>query len=58
MFNCFKKFKILIEKKVVILNIHLKWIEDEFCYNDFYKDYGIKRVLTVPKSPQHNKMTW
>jgi hypothetical protein len=34
-------------------------IEGEFCsneFNEFCGDHGIKRLPTVPKSPQQNKM--
>jgi hypothetical protein len=54
MFSCFKKFKALVEKEVIILYNHSGQIGSEFCsnyFNVFCEDHGIKRLLTVPRSP-------
>jgi hypothetical protein len=51
-FNCFKKFKVLVEKKI---NYFIKSLrtdrEDEFCSNVFCEDQGVKKLLTVPRTP-------
>ena len=54
MFSCFKKVKALVEKEVIILYNHSGQIGSEFCskdFNVFCEDHGIKRLLTVPRSP-------
>jgi transposase InsO family protein len=57
-FSCFKKFKTLVEKESDYSIKSLRTnSEGEFCsndFNEFCKDHGIKRLLTMPRSPQQN----
>jgi len=58
-FNYFKKFKALVEKESGYSIKSLKTIESECCsndFNEFYEYYGIKKLLTMPRSPQQNDM--
>ena len=58
-FNYFKKFKALVEKENGYSIKSLKTIESECCsndFNEFYEYYGIKKLLTMPRSPQQNDM--
>ena len=57
-FSCFKKFKTLVEKESDYSIKSLRTnSEGEFCsndFNEFCKNHGIKRLLTMPRSPQQN----
>jgi len=52
-FSCFKKFKILFEKKGYYIK-SLRMNRSEFYYNDFnefYEDHGKNKLLIVARSP-------
>jgi transposase InsO family protein len=58
-FSFFKKFKALVKKESDYSIKSLRWIRGEFCFNDFNEfceGHGIKRLLTVPRSPQQNSV--
>jgi transposase InsO family protein len=54
-FSCFNKFKTLVEKEIgySIKSFRMN-NKGEFCsndFNEFCKDHGIKRLLTMLRSP-------
>ena len=53
-FNCFKKFKALVEKESDYSIKSLRTDGGEVLsneFNEFCEDHDIKKLLTVPKSP-------
>ena len=59
-FGMFKKFKALVEKesgneiKAMRSDGGGEFTSNEF--NKFWENYGIRRPLTVPRSPQQNEV--
>lgn len=57
-FGCFKKFKAYVEKqsdhfiKILRTNGEGEFTSNEF--NKYCEEYGIKREVTCPYTPQHN----
>ena len=54
MFGCFNKFKTLVEKKNYSIKSFRMDRRGEFFsnnFNNFCKDDGMKRLLTVPRFP-------